>query len=212
MVYNKKTTAEEQALIRFLYMEKRYSLREIAGKVGRSAATVMRVLKESHSASRQSRTHANVTYKRRGRPRKLSSREERLLIRALHKLRRTEGNFTVKRLMNEANILVSNASVRTVARFLNSQGYFYLQARLLTMTRTYASHLPKRSDKSTTRSYGHKKLLSTWTELLLHTKPTHLIKHELLLEGSNKKNQKVSINIAQGKGVKLDLEERYSSI
>ena len=33
MVYNKKTTAEEQALIRFLYMEKRYSLREIAGKV-----------------------------------------------------------------------------------------------------------------------------------------------------------------------------------
>ena len=129
MVYKRKTTTEERELIRFLYMEKRYSLREIAGKVGRSAATVMRVLKESHSASRQSRTHANVTYKRRGRPRKLSSREERLLIRALHKLRRTEGNFTVKRLMNEANILVSNASVRTVARFLNSQGYFYLQAR-----------------------------------------------------------------------------------
>ena len=129
MVYKRKTTTEERELIRFLYMEKRYSLREIAGKIGRSAATVMRVLKESHSASRQSRTHANVTYKRRGRPRKLSSREERLLIRALHKLRRTEGNFTVKRLMNEANILVSNASVRTVARFLNSQGYFYLQAR-----------------------------------------------------------------------------------
>ena len=50
MVYNRKATAEERALIRFLYMEKRYSLREIAGKVGRSAATVMRVLKESHSA------------------------------------------------------------------------------------------------------------------------------------------------------------------
>ena len=125
MVYNKKTTAEEQALIRFLYMEKRYSLREIAGKGGRSAATVMRVLKESNSASRHSRTHANVTYKRRGRP----SREERLLIRALHKLRRTEGNFTAKRLMNEANISESNVSVRTVARFLNSKGYFYLQAR-----------------------------------------------------------------------------------
>ena len=129
MVYKRKTTTEERELIRFLYMEKRYSLREIAGKVGRSAATVMRVLKESNSASRHLRTQANVTYKRRGRPRKLSSREERLLIRALHKLRRTEGNFTVKRLMNETNILVSNASVRTVARFLNSQGYFYLQAR-----------------------------------------------------------------------------------
>ena len=30
MVYNRKTTAEERELIRFLYMEKRYSLREIA--------------------------------------------------------------------------------------------------------------------------------------------------------------------------------------
>ena len=129
MVYNKKTTAEEQALIRFLYMEKRYSLREIAGKVGRSAATVMRVLKESNSASRHSQTHANVTYKRRRRPRKLSCREERLLVRALHKLTRTEGNFTAKRLMNEANISESNVSVSTVARFLNSKGYFYLQAR-----------------------------------------------------------------------------------
>ena len=128
MVYNKKTTAEEQALIRFLYMEK-YSLREIAGKGGRSAATVMRLLKESNSASRHSQTHANVTYKRRGRPRKLSSREERLLVRVLHKLTRTEGNFTTKRLMNEANISESNVSVRTVARFLNSKGYFYLQAR-----------------------------------------------------------------------------------
>ena len=128
MVYNKKTTAEEQALIRFLYMEKRYSLREIAGKGGRSAATVMRVLKESNSASRYSQTRANVTYKRRRRPRKLSCREERLLVRALHKLTHTEGNFTAKRLMNEANISESNVSVRTVARFLNSKGYFYLQA------------------------------------------------------------------------------------
>ena len=129
MVYKRKTTTEERELIKFLYMEKRYSLREIAGKVGRSAATVMRVLKECNSASRHSRTQANVNYKRRGRPRKLSSREERLLIRALHKLRRTEGNFTAKRLMNEANISESNVSVLTVARFLNSKGYFYLQAR-----------------------------------------------------------------------------------
>ena len=87
------------------------------------------MLKESHSSSRHSRTHANVTYKRRGTPRKLSSREERHPIRALDKLRRTEGNLTVKRLMNEANISESNASVHTVARFLNSKVYFYLQAR-----------------------------------------------------------------------------------
>ena len=59
----------------------------------------------------------------------MSSREERHLIRALDKLRRTEGNLTVKRLMNEANISESNASVHTVARFLNSKVYFYLQAQ-----------------------------------------------------------------------------------
>ena len=47
-----------------------------------------------------------------------------------------------------------------------------------------------------------KKLLSTWRELLLRKRPTHLIKHELLLEGSIEKNQ-VSINIAQGKGSKV---------
>ena len=129
MVYISKTTAEERAFIRFLYMKKRYSLRKIEGRVGRSAATVMRVLKESYSASRHSRTHPDVTYERRGRPRKLSSREERLLIRALHKLRRTKGNFTAKRLMNEANIAESNVSVRTVTRFLNSKMYFYIQAR-----------------------------------------------------------------------------------
>ena len=129
MVYNRKTSAEERALIRFLYMERRYSLREIAAKVDRSAATVMRVLKEFNTPSTYSQTHGKVTHQRRGRPRKLSSREERLLIRALLKLRRTEGNFTAKRLMNEANISESDVSVRTVGRFLNSKGYFYLQAR-----------------------------------------------------------------------------------
>ena len=129
MVYNRKTSAEERALIRFLYMERRYSLREIPAKVDRSAATVMRVLKEFNTPSMYSQTHGKVTHQRRGRPRKLSSREERLLIRALLKLRRTEGNFTAKRLMNEANISESDVSVRTVGRFLNSKGYFYLQAR-----------------------------------------------------------------------------------
>lgn len=129
MVYNRKTSAEERALIRFLYMERRYSLRQIAAKVDRSAATVMRVLKEFNTPSTYSQTHGKVTHQRRGRPRKLSSREERLLIRALLKLRRTEGNFTAKRLMNEANISESDVSVRTVGRFLNSKGYFYLQAR-----------------------------------------------------------------------------------
>ena len=114
--------------------------------------------------------------------------------------------------MNEANISESNVSVHTVARFLNSKGYFYLPARKKGLLPNNDKNLrvafAKKVEKSTTRSYGHKKLLSTWTELLFRTRTTRLIKHELLLEGSTEKNQKVSINIAQRKGVKLDLEER----
>ena len=119
MVYNRKTSVKECTLISFLYKERRYSLREIAAKVDRSAATVMRVLKEFNTPSMYSQTHRNVTHQRRGRPRKLSSRGERLLIRALLKLRHTEGNFTAKRLMNEANISEGDVSVRIVGRFLN---------------------------------------------------------------------------------------------
>ena len=77
--------------------------------------------------STSSKNHASFKSARPGRPRKLSAREERLLIRTLHKLRRMEGNFTATRLMNEANISESKVSVRTISRF--KKGYWYLQAR-----------------------------------------------------------------------------------
>ena len=44
-------------------------------------------------------------------------------------LRSEEGNFSAKRIMERAGVSNSNASVRTVTRFLNENGYFYLQAR-----------------------------------------------------------------------------------
>lgn len=71
--------------------------------------------------STSSKNHASFKSARPGRPRKLSAREERLLIRTLHKLRRMEGNFTATRLMNEANISESKVSVRTISRFLNKK-------------------------------------------------------------------------------------------
>ena len=51
---------------------------------------------------------------------KLSNRKQILIIQTLHKLRRTEGNFTAKHLMKEVNILESEVSVCTVSRFINS--------------------------------------------------------------------------------------------
>ena len=41
----------------------------------------------------------------------------------------TEGNFTIKRLMENACILREDTSESTISRFLNREGYYYLQAR-----------------------------------------------------------------------------------
>ena len=58
-------------------------------------------------------------------------------MRAIQGLREKEGNFSCRRIMQEAGISVKDVSVRTVSRFLNSQGYYYLPARkkgVLTVT------------------------------------------------------------------------------
>ena len=65
----------------------------------------------------------------RGRPQKLSERNERLLLRKINVLRRQEGSFTVKRLMLEAGIDAITVSCKTVRRLLHKHGYKYIQAR-----------------------------------------------------------------------------------
>ena len=64
-----------------------------------------------------------------GRPRKLSNRDKRALIRALLWLRENEGRYTIKRVMEQAGFTEAHLSERSVSRYLNSQGYFSLQAR-----------------------------------------------------------------------------------
>ena len=65
----------------------------------------------------------------RGRPRKLSERDKRLLLRQIDVLRRQEGSFTVKRLMLEAGIDARTVSSKTVRHLLHRNGYKYIQAR-----------------------------------------------------------------------------------
>ena len=60
---------------------------------------------------------------------KLSDRQKRQLVRCLKQLRKSESDFTCKRLMEAAGIEQAQVSVRTVTRFLNSKRYFYLQTR-----------------------------------------------------------------------------------
>ena len=118
----------DSVLIRFLSTERKLSLREIARKTDLSPATIMRVLRDVKRLSFH-RSHGENTPLRRGRRQRLTDRQQRLIIRTLYKLRRTEGNFTARRIMKEVNISETDVSLRTVRRFINSKGFWYLQAR-----------------------------------------------------------------------------------
>lgn len=61
-----------------------------------------------------------------GRPSKLSINDVRRILREVIKLRSTFPNWTAKRLMLETGM--TNVSIRTVRRVLNTAGYYYLQA------------------------------------------------------------------------------------
>ena len=65
----------------------------------------------------------------RGRPRKLNARHERKLRRSIQTLRQREGNFTIKRLMENSCICRNDVSESTICQFLNKEDYYYLQAR-----------------------------------------------------------------------------------
>ena len=73
--------------------------------------------------------HTSEETCKRGRKNRLSDRNKRRLIRCITVLRKREGNFTCKALMEEAGIQQKDVSVRRVSRFLNSQNYYYLQTR-----------------------------------------------------------------------------------
>ena len=61
--------------------------------------------------------------------RKLSESQIRILLRTLKVLRHQEGNLSVSRLMEVANVNRREVNVRTVRRVLNEQGFKHVQAR-----------------------------------------------------------------------------------
>jgi len=88
-----------------------------------SKATIYRHAKKSIADEDNDKRKAN-----KGRPRKLSLRDERNLIRQLHICRRTIGSFSAKRLRMEAGI-APTVSIWTIRKALKKHGYHYLQAR-----------------------------------------------------------------------------------
>lgn len=117
---------ETRAYARFLLEQRNMSLREIANTVnGMSKSSVGRL---KTTARKKTLTQAKIT-KKRGRPCKLSERDKREILRILNKLRSTEGFFTSDRLMEAAGISKTQISGSAFRKFLNSQGYHFMNAR-----------------------------------------------------------------------------------
>ena len=124
MVFKGVIDSVTRARVYYLCRVKGLSVRTVASMCNISASSVYRIAHEK----RYKRCTSEETCKR-GRKNKLSDRDKRRLIRCITVLRKREGNFTCRVLMEEAGIQQKDVSVRTVSRFLNSQNYYYLQTR-----------------------------------------------------------------------------------
>ncbi len=125
MVFIRKISPDIRAYAKLLISDRNKTLREVAKICNISPASVLRIKRDAFKNCLKKRNH-NI---RVGRPRKLNIRDERRLIRGIHKLRREHGNFSIRDLMKESGISEHVVSVRTVGRYLNNMGYRYLQAR-----------------------------------------------------------------------------------
>ena len=126
MVFNGEINPSKRAYIKYLTQGKKLSIKDIARQCRVSRATVYR-LKKDEMIDRDQRKECNRDFG--GKPRKLNLREERHILRTLSSLRHEEGNFTSIRLMARAGISPKHVSSGTIRRFLQREGYYFLQAR-----------------------------------------------------------------------------------
>ena len=135
MVFKAKIDAETRAYVRFLVKFKGTSTKKILDEVKISRSSLYRIIR-AQKLNDQCEDRA-VRKKVTGRPRKLSDREQRVLLRSIPRLRKSDGKFTIKRIMQKAGVDNAGVSTKTVQRFLHRKGYKYLHARqkrLLTET------------------------------------------------------------------------------
>ena len=116
--------SETRALVKFLSMEKKYSIRQIAKKAKISKSTVARYLNPSKKASKKNKQLTNT-----GRPKILSAHDIRLLKRSITQLRDVNTNFTVKELIRYSGLQTASASYSTFYREIKKMGFNFLNAR-----------------------------------------------------------------------------------
>ena len=124
MVFLRRISDETRALVKFLHMEKKYSIREIALRAKISKSSVARYLKESNEPRGKQDKKSNM-----GRPKILSARDVRRLRRSIVLLRKYNANFTVKELIRFSGLQYSSASYATFYREILKAGFKFLNSR-----------------------------------------------------------------------------------
>ena len=124
MVFHGAIDGTLQAYILYALQDKQHKPRELSEKLGVSLATIYKIKKGGFECLKRKKMRASP-----GRPRKIDTRMERLLIRQVENLRRENPNFTSGTLVEACGLHRGQVSNRTVRRVLNKHGFGYRQAR-----------------------------------------------------------------------------------
>lgn len=120
---SKLVADKESVYMRLLHQDMAVPIREICRRFPQySQRTIYR-----HAKGKVPLKSADGRKLNRGRPRKLTLRDERKIKRALLKLRNETGNFSSLRIQEETQL--THISSRTFRRHLNKLGFKYLQSR-----------------------------------------------------------------------------------
>lgn len=123
MSVKNRVTIEDSLYMRMLYQENGVPVKELCQRFPTySRATIFRHVKRPLERPFDRRKLNE------GRPRKLTLRDERNIVRHVNRLRKVIGPFTVRKIAREAGIS-KNISVSTVTRVLKRHGYKFLHSR-----------------------------------------------------------------------------------
>ena len=125
-----KIPPDVSVYLRYLYQDLKLKGNELLQRFPQySKASIYRHAKKPIGQQPKDRRHEN-----KGRPPKLSTRDKRVIIRELPRIKNEFGSYTSKKVLIETN-LQDQVSPRTLRRFLNNSGLRYLHTgkkRLMT--------------------------------------------------------------------------------
>ena len=126
MVFTGKFSAEKRAYIKLVGKTGMHTAKEVAEECRVSLPSVYRIWNEKFKKDFEQKQKNERCG---GRLEKLTLRQKRSVLRNINILREEDSNFTSKKLLLNSEINPKDISSRTLRRFLNKNGYHYLQAR-----------------------------------------------------------------------------------